>query len=267
MISLVSANVNGVRAAVRRGGLAWLKSADPDVICLQEVRADADQLSAALAEGGLADWHVAHEPATELGRSGVAVLTKQAHTATRGLVGHDASGRWVETELDTETGPLTVVSAYVHTGEADTERQVEKYAFLDAMSARLEELASRARAGGGEAVITGDFNIAHTEADIKNWKGNVKKSGFLAEERAYLDRWFGTGWTDLGRHHGGEGPGPYTWWSWRGKAFDNDTGWRIDYVLATPGLTARSVKVEVGRAATYAERWSDHAPVTAWFNQ
>jgi exodeoxyribonuclease-3 len=267
VISLVTANVNGVRAAVRRGGLAWLKAADPDIICLQEVRADGDQLTAALVEGGLTDWHVAHEPSCDLGRSGVAVLTKQAHVAARGLAGHSSTGRWVETELDTEVGPLTVVSAYVPTGETDTARQVEKYAFLDAMSVRLDELATRAGTGGGEAVITGDFNIAHAKADIKNWKGNLNKSGFLVEERTYLDRWFGAGWTDLGRYHGGAGPGPYTWWSWRGKAFDNDAGWRIDYVLSTPALAARSMKIEVGRAATYAERWSDHAPVTAWFTQ
>ncbi len=108
----------------------------------------------------------------------------------------------------------------------------------------------------------GDLNIAHREVDIKNWRGNRKAAGFLPEERAYLDTWFEEqGWRDLGREHGGEGPGPYTWWSWRGQAFDNDSGWRIDYQLATAPLAARAVRASVGRAASYGERWSDHAPV------
>jgi len=114
-------------------------------------------------------------------------------------------------------------------------------------------------------VIAGDLNVAHAEVDIKNWKGNLKKAGFLPEERAFLDEWLANGWVDLGRVHGGEGPGPYTWWSWRGKAFDNDAGWRIDYLLATEALAANAAGVSVGRADSYAERWSDHAAVTADF--
>ncbi|MCW2524607.1 MAG: exodeoxyribonuclease [Frankiales bacterium] len=266
MLCVVTANVNGVRAALRRDGLAWLAAVEADVLCLQEVRASEEQLQSVLAEGGLGGYHVAHAASTAAGRAGVAVLTRASHSAQLGLGEFSDQGRWAEVELQTEHGPLTVVSAYVHTGEAETERQLEKYRFLDAMSQRMAELSARAEAGGGEAIITGDLNVAHREADLKNWKGNRKKSGFLLPERAYLDRWLASGWTDLGRHHAGDGPGPYTWWSWRGKAFDLDSGWRIDYVLTTRGLTARSVKAEVGRAATYAQRWSDHAPVTAWFS-
>ena len=108
----------------------------------------------------------------------------------------------------------------------------------------------------------GDLNVAHREADLKNWLGNRGKSGWLPEERAYLDRWLARdAWVDVARRLHGEGPGPYSWWSWRGQAFDNDTGWRIDYQLATRDLAARAVKADVGRAASYAERWSDHAPV------
>jgi endonuclease/exonuclease/phosphatase family metal-dependent hydrolase len=116
-------------------------------------------------------------------------------------------------------------------------------------------------------IVAGDFNIAHAEVDIKNWKGNRTNAGFLPEERAYLDKWFGgagTGdgpWADLGRALGGPGPGPYTWWSWRGKGFDTDGGWRIDYVIATPEIAAAAKSAEVGKAPTYAERWSDHAPL------
>ncbi|HSN06607.1 MAG TPA: endonuclease/exonuclease/phosphatase family protein, partial [Candidatus Angelobacter sp.] len=99
-----------------------------------------------------------------------------------------------------------------------------------------------------------------------NWRGNRGKAGFLEQERAYLDRWADElGWVDLGRRLGGAGPGPYTWWSWRGRGFDTDGGWRIDYVLATPGLAERALGAEVGKAATYDERWSDHAPLTVTF--
>jgi exodeoxyribonuclease-3 len=267
VFSVVSANVNGARAAERRAGLRWLADCDADVLCMQEVRADEEQLASALASGGLDSYRLAHAAATVPGRAGVAVLSKAPHVAVRvGLGDFADQGRWIEVDVSTERGLLTIVSVYVHTGEADTERQIEKYRFLDAMSARLAELGARSAAGRGEAVIAGDLNVAHREADLKNWKGNLKKSGFLLPERAYLDDWLSTGWTDLGRHHAGEGPGPYTWWSWRGKAFDLDSGWRIDYVLATAGLSARSVKAEVGRSATYAQRWSDHAPVSVWFS-
>lgn len=267
MLTAVSANVNGVRAAARRGGLAWLAALDPDVLCLQEVRCDDAQLLAVLAEGHFSALNVAHAPAAAAGRAGVAVLSRTVPVATRiGLPGFEDAGRWIEADLHTADGLLTVISSYVPTGEADTDKQVEKYAFLDAMNERMGALAERSRAGGGEAILTGDLNIAHREVDLKNWKGNRGKAGFLPEEQAYLTKWFSSGWTDLGRQHGGEGPGPYTWWSWRGKAFDNDAGWRIDYMVATDALATRAVKVEVGRAASYAERWSDHAAVTTWFN-
>ena len=127
----------------------------------------------------------------------------------------------------------------MHSGEADTPKQVEKYKFLDAMLARLPELAAHS----DQAVVLGDLNVGHTELDIKNWKGNVKRAGFLPEERAYFDRFVGAeiGWVDVGRGLAGKVDGPYTWWSWRGQAFDNDTGWRIDYQLATPALAASAV--------------------------
>lgn len=267
MFAVVSANINGVRAAQRRGGLAWLAGVEADVLCLQEVRASDDQLLTALDEGGLSAWTVSHAASAKAGHSGVAVLSLLPPVAVRtGLAHCTDQGRWIEVDLSTPTGLLTVISAYLHTGEAETPKQDEKFAFLDAMTSRMAVLAARSAAGAGGALITGDLNVAHREADLKNWKGNRGKAGFLETERAYFDGWFANGWTDLGRLHGGDGPGPYTWWSWRGKAFDVDTGWRIDYQLGTAGLTARSVKAEVGRAASYAERWSDHAPVTVWFD-
>jgi len=158
---------------------------------------------------------------------------------------------------------VTVASAYVHTGEAGTPRQDEKMRFLSAMTQRFGEWS----ADGRYAVVTGDLNIAHTVDDLKNWKGNRGKAGFLPEEQAEFDTWFdGLGIVDVHRRLHGPGPGPYTWWSWRGQAFDNDSGWRIDYHLASAPLAQRAVRAEVGRAPSYAERWSDHAPVSVHYD-
>jgi exodeoxyribonuclease-3 len=267
VLAVVTANVNGIRAAQRRGGLAWMAGSAAEVLCLQEVRATDEQLADVLASAGLGEYRVAAAASSRPGHAGVAVLSQAAPVAVRtGLAHCTDQGRWIEVDLQTPDGLLTVISAYLHTGEAGTPRQDEKWAFLDAMTARMAELAARSAAGAGEALLTGDLNVAHREQDLKNWRGNLGKSGFLEAERAYFDGWFRTGWTDLGRLHGGDGPGPYTWWSWRGRAFDVDSGWRIDYQLATARLAGRSVKAEVGRAASYAERWSDHAPVTVWFS-
>lgn len=267
-LRVITANVNGIRAAHRRGGLDWLAQAKPDVVCLQEVRATETQLHEVLADSPLRRFHVAHQPAPQLGRAGVAVLTKKPMGEIRGELADPnlgGLGRWIEADYESDLGTITIVSAYVHTGEAQTQKQVEKYAFLDAMDARLKTLRARAKRSGSHVLVCGDFNVARHEVDIKNWKGNLKNAGFLPEERAYLNRWCATEWVDLGRELGGPGPGPYTWWSWRGRGFDTDGGWRIDYHMATPELAARAVKAEVGKAPTYAERWSDHAPLTVTF--
>jgi exodeoxyribonuclease-3 len=270
VLRVVSVNVNGIRAAVRRGGIDWLVAADADVICLQEVRATHDQLHEAIADSPLAGYHVTHSPASSLGRNGVAVLTKDQPVAARiGMASNefDHQGRWVEVDVDTAAGPITAVSVYVHTGDADdAAKQGEKYRFLDAMTARMGALSRRATRTGRQAIVCGDLNVAHRQQDLKNWKGNLGKAGFLEDERAYFDRWFGRGtWTDLGRAAAGDIDGPYSWWTWRGQAFDKDVGWRIDYALATRGLAERCRAVTVGRAPSYAERWSDHAPVSADF--
>jgi exodeoxyribonuclease III len=269
-VLLVSANVNGIRAAARRGGVAWLEAAAPDVVTLQEVRADDDQLAAALAGSAFEHWHVAHARCSVPGRSGVAVLSRRPFVEVRTDVGEEfaGSGRWAEADVvvdgaDGAGTVVTVASAYVHTGEAGTPRQEEKMRFLAAVGARLEAWA----ADGRHAVLTGDLNVAHRVEDLKNWKGNRGKSGFLPEEQAQIDGWVGThGFVDVHRHLHGPGPGPYTWWSWRGKAFDNDSGWRIDYQLASAPLAARAVSAEVGRAASYDRRWSDHAPVSVVYD-
>lgn len=272
---VVTANVNGIRAAARRGGLQWLAEASAHVICLQEVRATQEQTEEQLQSSGLASMHLAYSSAAALGRNGVAVLTEREPDDVRTDIGDSAfadQGRWIEVDVETGVGAVTVVSAYIHTGEAETPKQAEKFAFLDAMDRRLAALRRRASRRKGHVLVTGDFNVAHAEVDIKNWRPNRTKAGFLPEERAYLDRWFGPAgadkpgpWHDLGRRLGGEGPGPYTWWSWRGRGFDTDGGWRIDYQVATPGLAERARTAVVGKAPTYAERWSDHAPLTVTF--
>jgi len=262
-LRIVTANVNGIRAAARRGGLEWLAGADADVICLQEVRATTEQLQEVLAGSALEQYSVVHAPAETLGRAGVAILTSLPIKAVRvgtGTQPFDGQGRWIEADLAQGRKKVTVVSAYFHSGEAGTVKQDEKMAHLAEIDRRMRELATQP-----EVVVCGDLNIAHREVDIKNWKGNRDKAGFLPEERAYLDAWFATGWTDLGRELGGEGPGPYTWWSWRGRGFDTDGGWRIDYALASKAIAKRATTATVGKAATYAERWSDHAPLTVDF--
>lgn len=269
-LRLASVNVNGIRAAVRKGMRDWLDAADVDVLTLQEVRAEASDLAAALP-----GWHVVNDEALAKGRAGVAIATREPLDVWRIELGDDtldSRGRWVEADIDVDGERVTVVSAYVFTGEADTDKQVAKYAFLDAMEARMPQL-------GPLAVITGDLNVGHRELDIRNWRGNVKKAGFLPRERAYFDRFTGPagtevtcvdgtrgtglGWVDVGRRWAGEVDGPYSWWSNRGKAFDTDTGWRIDYHLATPALAERVVDYRIMRAPSWDTRWSDHAPVVA----
>ncbi|MBI3214120.1 MAG: exodeoxyribonuclease III [Mycobacterium sp.] len=256
-------NVNGIRAAVKErstdnlGLLAWLKETRADVICLQETRADDEQLADALAPALADGWALASAEPHIKGRNGVAILSRIPFGEVR--IGCDADefaahGRYLEVDLP----DVTVASVYVPTGEAETDRQLEKERFMAAVAARMAQL----RTTGREAVLCGDWNIAHTEADIKAWKNNVKKSGFLPAERQWLTDLLATGWVDVVRQMHPDVAGPYAWWSWRGKAFDNDAGWRIDYQLATPGLAARVTAARTERPLAYALRWSDHAPVT-----
>ena len=259
MLNVTTLNTNGIRAAMRKGMDPWLKAAAPDVLCLQEVRAPDQVLAELVPERNL------HAEACQVkGRAGVAIASLLPLAERRtglGLDGAVHTGRWVEADL---AGlELTVVCVYIHSGEVDTVRQDQKMVFLEQMTERLAKLA----ASGRDVLVCGDFNVAHKEVDIKNWRGNLKTSGFLPEERAYLTQWFDQlGWVDLGRELSHAGPGPYTWWSWRGKAFDNDAGWRIDYQIATPSLAAKAVSCQVERPDSYDARWSDHAPLTVQFD-
>jgi len=277
-LRIATINVNGIRAAYRKGMAEWLDSRGVDILALQEVRAETKDLVDLLGPG----WHVIHDAATAKGRAGVALASRdddrprepEIHRiALSGDPDFDTAGRWLEADYKVGDTIITVVSTYVHSGEVDTPKQVEKYRFLDAMTARLPELAAQQR----YAVVLGDLNVGTTELDIKNWKGNRRNAGFLPQERAYFFRFFGEagatiegpdgtvgpglGWVDVGRRWAGDVEGPYTWWSNRGQAFDNDTGWRIDYHVATPELAERVVDYRVDRYPSYDARWSDHAPV------
>ncbi|GAA1446821.1 exodeoxyribonuclease III [Leifsonia poae] len=267
-LRIATINTNGIRAAYRKGMGAWLDERDIDILAIQEVRASTEDVQQLLGD----EWDILHDPATAKGRAGVAIASRDKASIHRVVLGpddFDSAGRWLEADYEVNGSIVTVVSAYVHSGEADSPKQVEKYKFLDAVEARLPELQKHS----DYAVVMGDLNVGHRTLDIRNWKGNVKRAGFLPDERAYFDRFVGAegdadynaggglGWVDVGRKWAGDVDGPYTWWSWRGQAFDNDTGWRIDYQLATPALAATVTNVAVDRASAYDERWSDHTPV------
>mgnify|MGYP000155534303 FL=1 len=271
-LRVATVNVNGVRAAFRKGMDAWLEGRDIDILALQEVRASTEDLEGLLGP----EWNILHDSATAKGRAGVALASRnkaEIHRVSLGADDFDTAGRWLEADYRVGEKIVTVVSTYVHSGEVDTPKQVEKFKFLEAMEARLPELAAHS----DYALVVGDLNVGHRELDIKNWKGNVKRAGFLPAERSYFDRFLapagekvecvdgttgvGLGWVDVGRQAAGEVDGPYTWWSWRGQAFDNDAGWRIDYHLATPALAALGSNYTVDRAPSYDTRWSDHTPV------
>ncbi|WP_124707703.1 exodeoxyribonuclease III [Gordonia insulae] len=276
-ITISTVNVNGIRAAVRhrseanRGLLAWLATADSDVVLLQEVRADEDQARDALAPVLDDGWQFAMSSSVVKGHAGVGVLSRVPLTGVRAGFGSDefdATARYIEADLDSALGPMTVASLYLPKGAAattvpkDVAKFDEKARFLDEFGGYLDRLRRRRR----HVVVGGDWNIAHAEADIKNWKGNLKSPGFLPHERTWVGGLLDAGWSDVMRDLAPGEEGPYTWWSWRGKAFDNDSGWRIDYQLANKSLAKRAVKATVDRADAYDLRWSDHAPMTVVYD-
>lgn len=264
VFTVSTVNVNGIRAAAKKGFTEWFGQTSADVVACQEVRADLAAIPKDLVEPE--GWHAAHAVCEVKGRNGATLYSRVEPEATRigfGAPEFEASGRYVEMELP----GVVVASLYLPSGEVGTPRQEEKQRFLDVFLPYLVELREKAAADGREVVVMGDWNIAHAESDLKNWKGNRKNSGFLPEEREWMGRVFGeAGYVDVQRELDPDGPGPYTWWSYRGKAFDNDAGWRIDYVAATPRLAQACTSVVVERADSYDKRWSDHAPVTATFD-
>jgi exodeoxyribonuclease-3 len=251
VLRVVTLNVNGIRAAAKKGLFRWLAAQKADVVCLQEIKAhDADLEAAMRAPRGL-QGVFAH--AEKKGYAGVGLYSRVAPDAVRegfGVKEFDAEGRYLEARF----GKLSVVSVYVPSGSAGPHRQASKFRFLDAFLPHLKKL----KRSGREVILCGDWNIAHKEIDLRNWRANRKNSGFLPEERAWLTRVFDeVGFVDVFRTLNAR-PDQYTWWSNRGRSWAKNVGWRIDYQVATPGV-AKSAR----REAIYkAKRFSDHAPLT-----
>ena len=247
---IISANVNGIRSAYQKGFLDYLGTAGADILCLQELKAQESDLTADMkAPHGLHGiWHCAEKR----GYSGVALYSKQRPDHVQiglDLPEFDHEGRFVRADF----AQLSVISLYLPSGSSSDDRQAVKYRFLDAFLPQLAEL----RASGRDIVICGDWNIAHHNIDLKNWRGNQKNSGFLPEERAWLTRVIAElGWVDIWRTLYPDIPG-YTWWSNRGQAYAKDVGWRIDYHMCTPALAQTARSAHIYRE----EKFSDHAPL------
>lgn len=250
MLRIITANLNGIRSAARKGFFEWLAEQNADVVCVQELKAQAtDMLDPVLKPQG---YHSYFHYAEKKGYSGVGVYTRiEPKEVITGLGFQDADneGRYVAVNL----GKVWVASLYLPSGTSGEDRQAIKYNFLDKYALHLESI----RKTEAEWIICGDWNIAHKQIDLKNWKSNQKNSGFLPEERAWMDKLLGPlGFVDAFREVNQE-PDQYTWWSHRGQARAKNVGWRIDYQIITPGL-----KSSVKSASIYKDQlFSDHAPL------
>jgi len=247
---IISVNTNGIRAAARKGFFDWLEKQQADVVCIQETKAQVHQLEDPMfhPEGYFCHYHDAQKK----GYSGVAVYSKvKPKKVQMGIGMHDidVEGRYLEVQFDA----LSVISLYMHSGSSSEERQALKFDFMGRFMTFLHKLRRKRR----EFVICGDWNIAHKQIDIKNWRSNQKNSGFLPEEREWMSKLFDeVGYVDAFRVVN-QDPHEYTWWSNRGQAWANNTGWRIDYQIVTPklGETVKATSIYKD------ERFSDHAPL------
>jgi exodeoxyribonuclease-3 len=253
MFRLVTLNLNGIRSAADKGFLAWAEQAGADCIGVQEVKAQAVDVAGRFDHVGGLPGH--YHFAQKRGYSGVGLFTKKAPSDVRigfGSREFDAEGRWVETRFDTARKKFSVISCYFPSGSSGEERQQAKFRFLARMYPHLVKLKAER-----EFILMGDINIAHKEIDLRNWKGNLKNSGFLPEERAWLTKLFSkAGLVDVFRTLNDK-PDQYTWWSQRGAARAKNVGWRLDYHIATPAVAATAKREQI----YLAERFSDHAPV------
>jgi exodeoxyribonuclease III len=264
---IATVNVNGIRASVRRGFVDWLTEREPDLVALQEVRAPADLVPIEASTG----YHFAYHPGARAGRNGVALLSRTPPVAVREGFGNrsfDAEGRYLEADYDLCGWQLTVGSLYLPKGGRadDTPEELARYqrklAFMKSFRPYLTKARLAAKAKGREFLVMGDYNIAHTRADVRNWRGNAKSVGFLPEEREWLSTIQSPRTlTDVVRQLHPDVEGPYSWWSWMGNAFNNDTGWRIDYHMASSQLAKAAISGGTDRAQSYEARISDHAPV------
>jgi len=250
MLRIITLNLNGIRSAFAKGFPAWLARQRADVVCLQEVKAHEEILPEAIrAPKGL---HAYFNCAEKRGYSGVAVYPRHKPDNVSfgfGSREFDPEGRLARCDF----GRLSIVSVYLPSGSSSEERQQAKFRFLD----EFLPLLKRLRRDGREYILCGDWNIAHKQIDLRNWRSNQKNSGFLPEERAWLGGVFDKlGWVDVFRRLDPR-PEQYTWWSNRGQAWAKNVGWRIDYQIATPGIAAKARKASIYKA----KRFSDHAPL------
>ena len=260
MFKLTSLNLNGIRSATSKGLQAWVDKSRPDCICVQEVKAQAPDVAGRFEElaGLKGHFHFAEKK----GYSGVAIYTR--HEPSDVVVGwdggeFDAEGRYVELRFDTPQRKFSIISSYFPSGSSGEERQQAKFRFLAGIDPHLVGLKKKR-----EFILCGDVNIAHHEKDLKNWKGNLKNSGFLPEERAWMTRLLSeVGLVDVYRHLKPEATdASYTWWSNRGQAYAKNVGWRIDYHLATPAMAALARTESIYKD----EKFSDHAPLTVGYD-
>lgn len=247
---IITLNANGIRAAARKGFFDWLSSQQADVVCIQETKAQPEQLSDDLfyPEG----YHTYYFSAEKKGYSGTALYCRKEPDDVHSGLGWepmDNEGRWLQADY----GDLSIISLYLPSGSSSEERQQVKFEVMDGLMAHLQTLIK----DGRQYIITGDWNIAHKEIDLKNWKSNQKNSGFLPEERQWMTQLFDdVGWVDAFRVINQEAD-QYTWWSNRGQAWAKNVGWRIDYHIVTPGLKDRIKSTSIYKD----ERFSDHAPL------
>ena len=247
---VITLNVNGIRAAERKGFFSWMSQQEADLICLQEIKAQLHQLDTEIfCPPG---YHCFYHDAEKKGYSGVAIYTKAAPDKIIYGIGWadiDSEGRFIEAQF----GNLSIISLYLPSGSSGEERQAFKFSFMDRFMPYLESCLASKR----EYIICGDWNIAHKEIDLKNWRGNKKNSGFLPEERAWLDQLFSDeSWVDAFRVINHESD-QYTWWSNRGQAWAKNVGWRIDYQIVSANLKDKVIATSIYKD----ERFSDHAPL------
>lgn len=247
-MKIISANLNGIRSAQNKGFFEWLREVDADIICMQEIKADMNVIPVELLN--FAGYHCEFHPAEKKGYSGVAIMAKtKPDNVIVGLNNPeiDSEGRYLEFQY----GNLSIISLYLPSGSSGEDKQEKKFRFMDYYLPLLKQNAPLR-----DYIICGDWNIAHQEIDLKNWKGNLKNSGFLPEERAWLTELFNHGYLDSWRTLYPNEPG-YTWWSNRGQAYAKDVGWRIDYHIISNSLKDKLLSAQIYKE----QKFSDHAPL------
>ena len=254
-MKVITINTNGIRAAWRKGFFKWMLKQDADVVCLQETKAHHHQLGREILSPG--NYHGYFKDAIKKGYSGVALYSRKMPDKivdNLGWSSADDEGRFIQADF----GKLSIISIYFPSGTSGEERQAVKYEFMDKFTPMLKKIRRQKR----QYIICGDWNIAHKTIDLKNWRGNRKNSGFLPEERAWMDMVFEKiGMVDAFRTVNSE-EDQYTWWSNRGQAWAKNVGWRIDYQIISPGLANKVLSADIYKK----ERFSDHAPLTMSYN-